>query len=279
MERCLGFVTVPLGAILDWIYEYVAFHNYGLAIIFFTLVMRFALMPLMIKQYTSTAKMQEIQPELKALQEKYNNDPQKLNMELADLYKKNGINPLGGCLPLLIQMPVLFSLIYVVGKPLTYMKGMSAQAIAKLVETVPEAQRIPWFYEQLSAVGYHRILNMNFLGMDLANIPTIDYKKIFYSGNTKEYLLLLTLPILATVATYVSSRLTMKGNMSNNKNGENDQVAAMSKNMMYIGPLLTLVFSFQFPAGLSIYWIVGYLFQIVQQLYMNKYVIGKDKVN
>ena len=70
MEKCLGFVTVPLGAILDWIYDSIAFHNYGLAIIIFTLVMRFALMPLMIKQYKSTAKMQEIQSELKELQEK-----------------------------------------------------------------------------------------------------------------------------------------------------------------------------------------------------------------
>ena len=279
MERCLKFVTIPLGAILEWIYENIAFQNYGLAIIFFTLVMRFALMPLMIKQYTSTIKMQEIQPELKALQEKYKNDPQQLNMELANLYKKNGINPLGGCLPLLIQMPVLFSLIYVIGKPLTYMKGMSAEAIAKLVEAVPQAQRIKGFYEQLSVVGIgeNPILNMRFLGMDLANIPTIDFNKIFHSGNTREYLLLLSLPILATVATYISSKLTMKSNM-NNKNAENDQMASMSKNMMYIGPILTLLFSFQFPAGLSIYWIVGYVFQIAQQLYMNKYVIGKNEI-
>ena len=126
-EKFLGFVTVPMGVILNWIYENIAFHNYGLAIVIFTLVIRFALMPLLVKQYKSTAKMQMIQPKLNELQAKYKNDPQTLNMELAKLYQENGINPLGGCLSLIIQMPVLFSLIYVIGKPLTYMRRISVQ--------------------------------------------------------------------------------------------------------------------------------------------------------
>ena len=270
-EKFLGFVAVPMGIILNWIYENVAFHNYGLAIIIFTLVIRFALMPLLVKQHKSTAKMQTIQPKINELQAKYKGDPQTLNMELAKIYKENDINPLGGCLSAIIQMPVLFSLLYVIGKPLTYMKRLGVSEIQNLVSLVPEKQRVVGFYEQISAVTYHNILNMDFLGMNLGNIPTLNFDKIFNSGNTREYLLLLSLPILATVTTYISVKLGMNSNKV--VNNTNDKIGSTSNTMIYITTISTLIFSFQFPAGLSIYWLVGNLFQIVQQLYINKYVM------
>lgn len=270
-EKFLGFVTVPMGVILNWIYENIAFHNYGLAIVIFTLVIRFALMPLLVKQYKSTAKMQMIQPKLNELQAKYKNDPQTLNMELAKLYQENGINPLGGCLSLIIQMPVLFSLIYVIGKPLTYMRRMGVTEIQNLVSLVPENQKVVGFYEQISAVSYHNILNMDFLGMNLGNIPTLNFDKIFNSGNTREYLLLLLLPILATVTTYISIKLGMNNNKT--ANNSNEKVGSVSNSMIYVTTISTLIFSFQFPAGLSIYWLIGNIFQIAQQMYINKYVM------
>ena len=87
--------------------------SYGVAIILFTIIIRALLLPLNIKQMKSQLKMNEIQPELKRLQERYKNDPQKANMEVMKLYKERGVNPFAGCLPLLIQMPILLALFWV----------------------------------------------------------------------------------------------------------------------------------------------------------------------
>jgi YidC/Oxa1 family membrane protein insertase len=87
-------------------------YSYGIAIILFTIIIRVLLLPLNIKQTRSQAKMQEIQPEIKKLQEKYKNDPQKSQQEMMKLYKEHGANPMSGCLPLIIQMPVLFAMFY-----------------------------------------------------------------------------------------------------------------------------------------------------------------------
>jgi YidC/Oxa1 family membrane protein insertase len=84
--------------------------SFGLTIILFTVIIRIILLPLSIKQTRSTAKMGAIQPEMKKVQEKYKKDPQKSQQEVMKLYKENGVNPMGGCLPMLIQMPILFAL-------------------------------------------------------------------------------------------------------------------------------------------------------------------------
>jgi YidC/Oxa1 family membrane protein insertase len=84
--------------------------SFGLTIIVFTILIKIVLLPLSIKQTKSTAKMGAIQPEMKKVQAKYKNDPQKAQQEVMKLYKENGVNPMGGCLPLLIQMPILFAL-------------------------------------------------------------------------------------------------------------------------------------------------------------------------
>lgn len=87
--------------------------SYGLAIILFTAIIRVILLPLNIKQTRSQVAMTEIQPEVKKLQEKYKNDPQKQQQEMMKLYKEKGVNPMGGCLPLLVQLPILWALFYV----------------------------------------------------------------------------------------------------------------------------------------------------------------------
>lgn len=93
---------------LQFIYGVV--HNYGWAIIIFSILIKVVLYPLTRKSYQSMRKMQELQPKMAALKEKYKKDPQKMNQETMKLYKQHGVNPMGGCLPLLLQMPVLFAL-------------------------------------------------------------------------------------------------------------------------------------------------------------------------
>ncbi|MDD4297835.1 MAG: membrane protein insertase YidC, partial [Ruminiclostridium sp.] len=99
------FIAKLLGPVLHFIYETIAFHNYGLSLIFFTVLIKAALLPLTIKQLKSTAKMQEIQPEVTKLQQRYKNDKEKLNQETMKLYQDKGVNPMGGCLPMLVQLP------------------------------------------------------------------------------------------------------------------------------------------------------------------------------
>ncbi|MFT5874516.1 MAG: YidC/Oxa1 family membrane protein insertase [Clostridium sp.] len=115
----LNFLTAPLEKFFFFIHSGVHFIvpydnlSYGLAIIVFTLIIKLVLLPLSIKQTKSTAKMGAIQPEMKKVQEKYKKDPQKSQQEVMKLYKENNVNPMGGCLPMIIQMPILFSLFYV----------------------------------------------------------------------------------------------------------------------------------------------------------------------
>lgn len=99
---------VPVIKLLGWFYRFTG--NYGIAIIIFTLITRLVLYPLMRKQYYSMAKMQELQPKMKQLKEKYKDDREELNKEMMKLYKEEGINPLSGCLPMLIQFPILIIL-------------------------------------------------------------------------------------------------------------------------------------------------------------------------
>lgn len=118
----LDFLTLPLEKFFyllhSGIHTVISNNNisYGLAIILFTIIIKLALLPLSIKQTKSTAKMGAIQPEMKKVQEKYKKDPQKSQQEVMKLYKENGVNPMGGCLPMLVQMPILFALFAVFQK-------------------------------------------------------------------------------------------------------------------------------------------------------------------
>lgn len=104
----LGWLELILKFFLKLFYGMIP--NYGVAIILLTILIKVVFFPITHKSYESTGKMQAIQPKIKELQDKYKNDPNKLNKEMADLYKSEGVNPMGGCLPLLIQMPIFFAL-------------------------------------------------------------------------------------------------------------------------------------------------------------------------
>lgn len=107
-----------LGMLLSAIYNVV--NNYAMSIIIFTIIVKVVLLPLTLNQLKQTKKMQELQPKLKKLQEKYKNDKEALNVKTMELYKEEKINPVGGCLPLLIQLPILFGLFAVLREPGKY---------------------------------------------------------------------------------------------------------------------------------------------------------------
>ena len=106
-------IVKGLTDVFNWIHSIDPVSNYGVDIIIFTVLMKLILLPFNIIQTKSTVKTQAIQPKLKELQKKYKNDPQKMSQAQMELYKSEGVNPFGGCLPLLIQMPVIFAVYYV----------------------------------------------------------------------------------------------------------------------------------------------------------------------
>lgn len=302
MGNILDVICIPLGKFLYFIYNTLGFHNYGLAIIIFTVVVKLVLLPLTLKQYKSTTKMQAIQPQLQEIQKRYKNDKEKLNQEMMKLYTENGVNPAGGCFPLLIQMPILISLYWVIVQPLKFMLGKTQDQITKIVEVATSAakaagdllnqQAILGNIRELFALNYvndhkellnqvtgmlnaNELINFNFLGLHLGKIATYSMEMIKKAPEV--YLPLLLLPIIGVVTTFLSTRLSMPKKNPNNSGGQNAMANSMTNSMMYIGPIMTLIFSFQLPAGVVLYWICGYVFQIFQQLYINKTILRKNE--
>lgn len=121
----------PLGALLKLIFDLT--NNYGLSIILFTVITKILTLPLTIKQNKSMKEMQEIQPKLKKLQEKYKKDPEQLNIKTMELYKEHKISPFGGCLPLLIQFPIIIGLFAAIREPGRYV--FASQAAYEAINT------------------------------------------------------------------------------------------------------------------------------------------------
>ncbi len=119
MYTVLGVIAKPMGLLLDFIYGIVG--NYGISIIIFTVFVKLCLYPLYLKQTKSTAMMSEIQPKIQAIQNKYGNDQEMLNIKMQELYKEEKFNPMGGCLPMLIQMPIIMGLFALLRNPMRYM--------------------------------------------------------------------------------------------------------------------------------------------------------------
>lgn len=121
MYTFLGIIAKPLGWLLSFLYSFIG--QYAICVIIFTVVVKLCLYPLYIKQTKSTAMMSEIQPKMQALQRKYANDKETLNMKMMELYKEEKFNPMGGCLPMLIQMPIILGLFALLRNPTIYMTG------------------------------------------------------------------------------------------------------------------------------------------------------------
>lgn len=122
----MSILAEPMGSLLKLVYDLIG--NYGISIIVFTIIVKMILLPLTIKQTKSMKNMQEIQPKVKALQEKYKDDKEKLNVKMMELYKEHNVNPLGGCLPLLVQFPIIIGLFTALREPWNYVFSMSQEA-------------------------------------------------------------------------------------------------------------------------------------------------------
>lgn len=151
----ISFFANLFGYILNFLYELV--QNYGLAIILFSVLVKLIMLPISIKQQKTMKKSAKIQEEMKQIQFKYKNEPEKLNQEVMSLYKRENMSPFSGCFSSIVQIILLFSVFYLVRSPLTYMKKIDASAINEMKEIVQEKGATRG-YEEIAIIDYVRSL-------------------------------------------------------------------------------------------------------------------------
>ena len=257
-----NIINIPLGYLFKGIYFLV--NNYGVTIILFTLAIKLLLLPLNIKQQKSMKKMQALQPKLAKLQEKYAQDKEKQSQETMKLYQEAGVNPMGGCLPMLLQFPILIALYNIIRRPLSYVMMLSKENVAVIAERlamnakdinfeITAAKALESSYDKVKdIVDAGNIINFDFLGFDLSITPNL----------TSMYVII---PVLAGFTTYL---VTVVSNKISGANA-NAQAASSMKTMNVIFPFMTAYFAITLPAGLGIYWTVSNLFQIGQMFLLN----------
>ncbi len=275
MGGIFDIINVPLGYLFKGIY-FIVGNNYGWALVLFTIVTKLLLTPLMVKQQKSTMKMQKVQPKLSELQKKYQYDKDKLNQETLKLYKENDISPMGGCLPLLIQFPVLISLYSIIRSPLTYIFQLGP----KLTELETALNALGAEVTVKDEIGMAAVLEKysSKLTGDLANLPTVNFD--FFGLDLSQVpgfvWPLVMIPVVAGVTTWMLSWITQK--TTGLQQGADSASGGSMKMMNYMFPVMTFMFSVSLPAGLGFYWIMSNIYQMIQSLIMPKLIKLDDEV-
>jgi YidC/Oxa1 family membrane protein insertase len=242
------FVYAPIYNLLIFVYNLLPFRDFGLAIIIVTLIIKFLLIPLSRKQIESQKKMTELQPKIKELQKKYKDDKEKQSRALMELYKTNKSNPFSGCLPMIVQLVFLI-------------------AIYRVLFNISQANLMvdgSLLYGFINNPGQ---IDKMFLGLiDLST--AVNLGSITFTEVPK-----IILVILAAFSQYFQTKMLMakqKDATSPQSNDKLDFYQMMSKQMLYLGPLLTLFIGIKFPSGLALYWLISTLFMIIQQYLLER---------
>ena len=279
----IKFFANIFGFFLNYIYQLVG--NYGVAIIIFSIIVKIILLPISIKQQKTMKKTAKIQGKIKEIQEKYKNNPEKLNQETMDLYKKENMSPFSGCLGAIVQIILLFAVFYLVRSPLTYMKKIDSEIIERYTQEIQEEDSSNKTYPEISIIKNKGnedetvYVNMNFLGLDLSEIPLQDSKNIR----------VFIIPALYVMTTFISmkinstntkkkseNKLITDGREENNeeKKDENNQnpIEDASKSMTYFMPIMSVSIALIAPLGLALYWLINNVLMIVERIILSKVI-------
>ena len=296
------FFANIFGYVLNFIYNLV--QNYGLAMILFTLVIKLLMLPLSIKQQRTMKKSAKLNEQMRVLQFKYKNDPEKLNQEMMKLYKEENMSPFSGCLGTILQFILLISIFYMVRCPLTYMKKVDTNKINNYVTQLQESEKtVSAAYPEIDLIRKVEFLeeknpddeelkkidiNMNFLGLDLSKIP---------QQNLADWTVYI-IPVLYIISTFVSMRITTSmqkkakiaqkeakeankveknvkvenGNenesteMVKKEEEEYDVMEQTNKMMSWMMPVMSVSISLVAPLGLALYWLVNNIAMIGERL-------------
>lgn len=294
MNTVIAFLAGIFGYLLNLIYGVV--NNYGLAIILFTIAVQIILLPFSIKQQKTMIKNNKIQAKVKELQEKYKNDQVRLGQETMDLYKSEKMSPCSGCLGSIIQLILFVSIFYLVRQPLTYMERVDADQINQYIEKYQISQQSNYkeidIIREAKKAGDNSIsIDMNFLGIDLSNVPSRNW------GDPTVYII----PGLYVISSIVSMRITMnagkkkltkeekeeeerkkreqKALIKADEEEEFDTVEAMNKQMMFMMPIMAVSVALIAPLGLALYWLINNISSTIQRLIINRFVKSKEEEN
>lgn len=286
----MGAIANLFGYLLDFLYN--IFNNYGIAIIVFSVILRIILIPVTISQQKAMKKSEKMQEMMRDIQRKYKNNPEKLNQETINLYKKEKMNPFSGCLSSILQIVIILSVFWLVSKPLTYMKKVEPEIINGYIEEIknedgkvsayPEIQVIQRKADANEAVN----INMDFFGLDLSKVP---------NQNIKDYTVYI-IPLLYVITSFISIKITNNkkkkeklpqieektGSRENDseedkKDESLEAMQEMTNSMNYMIPIMSISIAFIAPLGLALYWLMSNILIIIERLVIDKIIKNKEE--
>lgn len=303
----INFFANIFGYVLNFLYNLVG--NYGLAIILFSLFLRILVLPVTISQQKSMDKSSKMQAELNKLQVKYKGNPEELNKATMELYKKEKFNPASGCLSSILVLIIFVTVFYVVRSPLTYMRKVDKDTIQNYTNQVveeaksegknvsyPEMEIISRFEKEDERVN----INMNFLGLNLSDVPSRNYKDVKS----------LIIPILYVASTFLSMQVSTRLNMTEEQKEKErkrkeieklrkaqakdpttkqimettesaedqmEDMAQLTKNMNMMMPIISISIAIVAPLGLSLYWLTSNILQLAERFFMKGIEKAKSK--
>ena len=259
-----------LGYIIRFIYDIVG-QNYFITILLFTLFTKVVLFPLAWIQIKSMEKMNKMSVKQKEIQDKYKNDKEKQTQELMNLYKENKVNPLSGCLPLIIQIPIILAMFYIVKQPLTYIVQTPQEEIKTYTQQLLNKEDVnekEMQANELLIAKEHNLINMQVIpGINLGDVPSNVFSK---DENKKASPISLAIPILTFIVSFLLNKYSQKNTQ------QTPEQAEMQKTTNLMMPLMSAFFSYAMPLALGVYWLFGSMLQFVQQFIINK-IVKKDK--
>jgi len=313
LSNALGFVLDPIFNFVNAISPSLAF---GISIIIFTIFIRVILLPLSIKMHKNAENLRKLQPDIAKINEKYKNAKDrdsmaKKNQDIQKLYAENGANPFSGCLPALIQLPIFITLFSMLQRPYLYITSlgnvynqiaeylMSVPGYYSYIFTTPSLglDRLPANMEILLTNQYDLVRLFNVYGpedwdMLISLLPEYVHQPIInllYQKDVIEHFLTISLvqpsgvllpgviiPILATVSTFLSSRLMLK--QSQQPAGDNTAMKIQQNVLLYAMPLMMGFITISTPAGVGLYWASSNVFHLVQHITLNK-ILNRKKMH
>lgn len=284
MFSTLGYyISLPFAWLMRLFYDLTG--SYGWALILFSLAVKLVMLPFQMQSKKSMIRMNKFQPRMREIQEKYANNQQKMNEELQELYAREGINPMSGCLWSLLPILVIWPLYAVIRQPLSRFMLLSGETIEKIRAIAEglgyyaeEATRRASFYEEIhltqfisrhfeSFSGVDGVFRMSydFLGLDLSTMPQSVWRDFLTGGWPVIGIVLI--PIVSAALSFLQSKVLMT---SNGQSSDAGAAARQTRSMMYMMPLFSLWIGFTLPAALGVYWIANSLFQIIQDFFLGK---------
>ena len=286
------YICVPFAWLVRLFYNLTG--SYGVALILFTLVIKFIMLPFQMKSKRGMIRMNRVSGRMQELQRQYKNNPQRYQMEVQKLYQEEGANPMSGCLWNFIPLPILLALYSIIRQPITHFMmlgedvvlkaynavaatGMNMDQIGELVDG--QLKMTPYGQIHLASAvntvapdfaqsidGWFNI-NYNFLGLNLAAVPSSSFSDFSFQWSV---IGLILIPIVAGLFQFLMTKFMMKTQPS-----ADPAAARTTKSMMYFMPLFSVYIAFIMPAALGLYWIAQSAFSAVQELVLGKFYTKK----